>query len=731
MSLIQAAQAYIAAGQVLVVIKPGSKQPLVGEKHQIKIKTREEAIKYFSSTNNIAILLGLGDPPLNDVDLDQLCARLLAPYYLPPTGAVFGRSGAPRSHYIYFLTGKPVKYFAIYDPDYIDPAEKKVIIEFRTTNAGDEGQYTVFPPSIHPSGESIEWDHGHGTAESGLGAAATVDTEKLAAAVKRLGAACLLLAVWTEGARNDLAGGLPGMLAKAGWTEEEAVAFMTPVINAAGDTELEKRLGFISNTFEKYKSGGRVVGYEKLKKIFSVKALEQFQELLGIGINEKIEEIVNEINGAGWAQLTGGSNYSNLVHVHTLPGKIQKKIGILKIKALKDGPYGAEPVHLGKIISDKASIWIKSNKKATYKELVFEPPGSDREVLEGQLNCWQGFALEPGNGNTHEPLLEHIERHIACGDSKKFEWLMSWPGAVVQNPGRKSTTSMTFQGSPGAGKTVFASYLSCFLGIHAIAVSDSSRIVARFNSLLENKVLVILQEGFFDNKHDQALRTITSDEEIVIEKKGVDGYSTRNHVHILSFANPNTKIPVIAGDRRMAVFSVKPDVKDDRAFWRPIFKYLRNKEGPRDLLGYLLRYKVDYDMIRRPPRTAARSEHIKANLGTNDKFVNYVCCGGIGLKIFVDPGIDKTEFYRSYIEYCKEFRYTTEILDYLGLWNFIRRNYGEMFTDTRPRSSNGKRPPYAIFDRQKLRRILAGKFGVDELDVYEDTDDVINQETSF
>jgi hypothetical protein len=71
---------------------------------------------------------------------------------LPATGAVFGRPGNPRSHYLYVLTDPPgksvIKHVA---------ARDDTLIELRL-GATDKGVQTVFPGSQHPSGELIEWE---------------------------------------------------------------------------------------------------------------------------------------------------------------------------------------------------------------------------------------------------------------------------------------------------------------------------------------------------------------------------------------------------------------------------------------------------------------------------------------------------------------------------------------------------------------------------------------------
>ena len=91
---------------------------------------------------NIGVLLGEPSGWLIDVDLDHPRAVELAAQFLPPTPAIFGRAGKPRSHWLYRVTA-PV-------------ATKKyksksagMIVELRST-----GTQTVFPPSTHESGEA-------------------------------------------------------------------------------------------------------------------------------------------------------------------------------------------------------------------------------------------------------------------------------------------------------------------------------------------------------------------------------------------------------------------------------------------------------------------------------------------------------------------------------------------------------------------------------------------------
>jgi bifunctional DNA primase/polymerase-like protein len=61
----------------------------------------------FLTDDNIGVVLARASYGLVDIDLDSVIARQLAPYFLPKTGWVFGRPSAPRSHYLYRVSGDP------------------------------------------------------------------------------------------------------------------------------------------------------------------------------------------------------------------------------------------------------------------------------------------------------------------------------------------------------------------------------------------------------------------------------------------------------------------------------------------------------------------------------------------------------------------------------------------------------------------------------------------------
>jgi hypothetical protein len=108
-------------------------------------------LRVSGAPRNLSVLLGEPSGGLVDVDLDCPEARVLAGRFLPPTGACFGRASSPRSHLLYVVDPVPA-YERYVDPEAPDE-DRATLVELRSG-----GQHTIFPPSTHPSGESIEWE---------------------------------------------------------------------------------------------------------------------------------------------------------------------------------------------------------------------------------------------------------------------------------------------------------------------------------------------------------------------------------------------------------------------------------------------------------------------------------------------------------------------------------------------------------------------------------------------
>lgn len=235
--------------------------------------TEAELSAHFNGRpQNIGVRLGLPSRDLVDIDLDCAEAVSIAHILLPPTGAIFGRLSRRRSHRLYY-SKLPTRKFT--DPlleskKEKGAGEKAMLVELRST-----GAQTLFPGSVHPSGEPITWD-----AES---EPASVEARQLQRAVSKLAAASLLARYWPDGARNDAANALAGGLLRAGFPADEAGQFIEAICLAANDEETRSRVRAVVDTAAKWRGGEKVTGWPTLANIVGRDVVDRVCVWLEIG----------------------------------------------------------------------------------------------------------------------------------------------------------------------------------------------------------------------------------------------------------------------------------------------------------------------------------------------------------------------------------------------------------------------------------------------------------------
>ncbi len=238
------ARVYAERGWKLIPIPPREKAPRL--KDWQRGLPNEEVLNHLTADSNLGVLLGAPSGTLIDIDIDAPDALPFAEQFLPPTVCVFGRANKPRSHRLYCVDTdtRTVRF----------QCSEGTLVELRGT-----GAQTVFPPSIHPSGERIEWDS--------WGEPAQVSLAELKRAVACVAGATLLARHWRNGTRHALALAVAAVLARGGWSEQEAIAMVDTICDAVGDTEQEDRLRAVRDTYEKHRRREPIAGVSQLVEL--------------------------------------------------------------------------------------------------------------------------------------------------------------------------------------------------------------------------------------------------------------------------------------------------------------------------------------------------------------------------------------------------------------------------------------------------------------------------------
>ena len=257
------AQAYSGRGWSYIPVPFKTKKPILDGWQNLRL-TRTDIPDYFvGQPQNIGVLLGNPSNMLVDIDLDALEALQLASHFLEPTHCRFGRPGKPDSHWLYQTNKEePTKQF--------EDIEGTMLVEFRST-----GAQTVFPGSVHPSGEPIRWTQ----FEEPL----PINEVLLKATVAKLATAALLARNWpTKGSRQKAALALAGGLLRAGWVHKDVEHFIRGVGVGAGDEELSTRGRATEYTNRKIDNDEPATGWPTLSELLGDKAVDKAIRWLGV-----------------------------------------------------------------------------------------------------------------------------------------------------------------------------------------------------------------------------------------------------------------------------------------------------------------------------------------------------------------------------------------------------------------------------------------------------------------
>jgi hypothetical protein len=276
MNALEIAQSYIARGWTPVPIPFRTKVPVDAGWQLRRIDSGTVANFFNGAPQNVSVALGPQSNGLTDVDLDCPEAASIAPYLLPPTTAIFGRASSRASHWLYTtdLAAKSDKAAIAFDePDAKRFGRKARLVELRI-GGGGKGAQTVFPGSVHESGEPVEWEEN--------GEPATVDGGDLLARVKLIAAASLIARNWpAEGGRHTAALTVGGFFAHAGLSETRVATLTEAIARAAEDEEWKDRVRGAKDQVNHHMKGGAVRGLPMLAELVGDAAASRIAEWVG------------------------------------------------------------------------------------------------------------------------------------------------------------------------------------------------------------------------------------------------------------------------------------------------------------------------------------------------------------------------------------------------------------------------------------------------------------------
>ncbi len=261
--------------------------------------------------------------------------------------------------------------------------------------------------------------------------------------------------------------------------------------------------------------------------------------------------------------------------------------------------------------------WLKSRYRREYKNTVFSPETD----IAGFYNLYQGLAFQPEANKSCALYMKHVFKNICCNNQKHFDYLLDWMARTVQKPATRSEVAIVLQGEKGTGKTIFADAFGKLFGRHYLCVSDAEHLTGRFNSHLEDALVVFSDEAFFAKnlKHQSTLKTLITGKTMPIEPKYQALRIVDNYVHLIMASNSAHVVPAELDERRFFCLVVGNKDKRNVKVFGAIEHEMENG-GHEALLHILLTRDISGFNIWDMPETQALRDQKLIGMRTEEKF---------------------------------------------------------------------------------------------------------------
>lgn len=256
---------YLQQGWQVMRLPPRSKTPKT-ELFDAAMITRDN-VDTLAENENLAVrFTTAGD--LKDIDLDyQSAVKLARAVGMPEATASFGRLSVGIGHVLYNSPGAKAKKFTLpgESKDYTKPwpihddKPSPVVLEIR----GSDNSYTVFPPSVHPCGETLTWLN---TRRDPAG----VEAGELYKLAGRHAFAAVVLHFYPENAaaRYEVRMALAGALLRFGMAANTVESYVRSVARLGGDPKWKE--DFVEHTEQRLEGDKPTTGLPKLVQVMQL-----------------------------------------------------------------------------------------------------------------------------------------------------------------------------------------------------------------------------------------------------------------------------------------------------------------------------------------------------------------------------------------------------------------------------------------------------------------------------
>jgi len=191
-----------------------------------------------------------------------------------------------------------------------------------------------------------------------------------------------------------------------------------------------------------------------------------------------------------------------------------------------------------------------------YERIDFIP--AHKNIDSGTFNLFTLFKAKKTYIEIDEKKIDKILWHIKyirCKNNDNlYNYIINWLAYLMQYPHKKIGVAILLKSEQAAGKNIIWEFIADYIigKKYSLVIGDIDRLLGRFNSIVQNKLLTICDEisnyGGAYRSNDKLKNLITQSEQL-IEKKGLEPVTFSDFNNYIFLSNNNWPIKVEQSDR--------------------------------------------------------------------------------------------------------------------------------------------------------------------------------------
>ena len=218
------------------------------------------------------------------------------------------------------------------------------------------------------------------------------------------------------------------------------------------------------------------------------------------------------------------------------------------------------------------SEWLKDPNNRTYDKIDFLPM---QQAPPSVYNTFMGYQAEKTEliktDIENSLMLKHI-KNLCNNDNIVFDYFIKFLANLVKSPYNISKTAIILKSIQGCGKDTLLDWFgNSILGSKYYINTDKAELIfGRFNSCIENKILIVMNEtnGKDTFSINENIKCAITAKENNIEHKGKAPYKNTNNIAYVFLTNNDNPIKVPHDDRRFCCIECDNNIANNFEYFK-------------------------------------------------------------------------------------------------------------------------------------------------------------------